>query len=496
MKDRIATDATPQVRDISDTNRDLLEKALHMRCLSYVSNVKSLLLTETIFEIDQSKKHVQKINNLLLEQRQTIHQQKEELERKNRELLEMKNQLEDLVRQRTVELRNTNKELQKEIQDRHQIELALRDSENKFRSLLQSAPDAIVITDENGIIDLVNDQTEKIFGYSRQELVGQPVELLIPTHLRSSHQTHRQRYLAMPYCRFMGDGLELHGQTKNGETIPVEVALSPLQTQKGMLVTASIRDISKRKQVEAELSTYREHLEELVAERTAALSTVNKELEEFSYSVSHDLRAPLRSVDGFSLALMEDFSADLPDEAKSYLHRIRAAAQRMGHLIDEVLELARVSRCDLSKKKVDLTRLANDIIADLQINHPERKAEITVSDHLHARADENLVRVILENLLDNAWKFTSREANTRITVGQLPRAKQKTFYVKDNGVGLDMKYSKKLFSPFQRLHSHKDFPGTGVGLATVYRILQRHNGRIWVDSSPDEGATFYFTLGD
>jgi PAS domain S-box-containing protein len=440
------------------------------------------------------KKHVQKIDHILLEQRQTIQQQKEELEIKNRELLEMKIQLEDLVHQRTVELRNTNKELQKEIHDRHQIELALRDSENKFRSLLQSAPDAIVITGEDGIIDLVNDQTEKIFGYSRQELVGQPVELLIPTHLRSSHQAHRQRFLDMPYCRLMGDGLELHGQTKSGETIPVEVAFSPLQTQKGMLVTASIRDISKRKQVEAELSTYREHLEELVAERTAALSTVNKELEEFSYTVSHDLRAPLRSVDGFSLALVEDFAADLPDEAKAYLHRIRGAAQRMGRLIDEVLDLARVSRCDLIKKKVDLTRLANEIIADLQINNPVRKAEITVSDNLNARADENLVRVILENLLDNAWKFTCREDITRITVGVLPRAKQQTFYVKDNGVGLDMKYTKKLFGPFQRLHSHKDFPGTGVGLATVYRIIQRHNGRIWVESIPDEGATFYFTL--
>lgn len=496
MKDRIATGSTAQIRDTSNTNRDLLEKALHMRCISHVSNMKSLLLTETIFEIDQSKKHVPKINHLLLEQRQTIEQQKEELERKNRELLGMKDQLENLVRQRTLELRNTNKELQKEIQDRHQIELALRDSESKFRSLLQSAPDAIVIADENGIIELANDQTEKIFGYSRQELVGQPVELLVPIHLRSDHEDHRQRYLGMPYCRFMGDGLELHAQTKSGETIPVEVALSPLQTQKGMLVTASIRDISKRKQAEAELSTYREHLEELVAERTAALSTVNRELEEFSYTVSHDLRAPLRSVDGFSLALMEDFSANLPDEAKAYLHRIRSAAQRMGRLIDEVLELARVSRCDLSKKTVDLTRMVNEIIADLQTNNPERKTQITISESLLARADESLARVVLENLLENAWKFTSREDMARITVGELPKAKQKTFYVSDNGVGLDMRYTKKLFSPFQRLHSHQDFPGTGVGLATVYRIIQRHNGRIWVESRPDEGATFYFTLGD
>jgi light-regulated signal transduction histidine kinase (bacteriophytochrome) len=322
------------------------------------------------------------------------------------------------------------------------------------------------------------------------------VELLIPIQLRSNHQAHRRQFLDNPYCRFMGDGMELHTQTKAGDTIPVEVSLSPLQTQRGVLVMAAIRDISKRKQVDAELSTYREHLEELVAERTAALSTVNKELEEFSYTVSHDLRAPLRSIDGFSLALLEDFTASLPDDGKAYLHRIRGAAQRMGQLIDEVLDLARVSRCELIKKRVDLSQQAKEVFAELQINHPSRKAEVSVSEGLHARADKNLVRVVLENLLDNAWKFTSHEEYTRISIGQVPNASQKTFYVKDNGVGLDMRYSKKLFIPFQRLHSSKDFPGTGVGLATVNRIIQRHGGRIWVESAPEEGATFYFTLGE
>jgi light-regulated signal transduction histidine kinase (bacteriophytochrome) len=274
----------------------------------------------------------------------------------------------------------------------------------------------------------------------------------------------------------------------------VEVAFSPLQTQKGMLVMAAIRDISNRKQVEEELIAYRDHLEELVAERTAALSTVNKELEEFSYTISHDLRAPLRSIDGFSLALLEDCEAHLPQEAKAYLKRIRSAAQRMGQLIDEVLDLARVSRCELSKKYVDLTQLARDIIADLQVNNPARHVSITVGNDLTVKADESLVRVVLENLIDNAWKFTSRKGSAEITVDQIENEDRKVFYVKDNGVGLNMQYANKLFGPFQRLHSVDDFPGTGVGLATVHRIVQRHGGQIWVESEPNKGTTFYFTL--
>ena len=439
---------------------------------------------------------MRQLNSQLQEQRQTIQQQKLELERKNQELEDMKAQLEHLVRQRTQELHNTNRELQKEIQERRQIELALLDSESKFRSVLQFAPDAIVVIDEHGIIDLVNKQTEKIFGFSRPELVGQPVEVLIPQHSRGNHLEQRQRFLANPYCRLMGEGMELYGQTKGGETISVEVALSPLETQNGLWVMAAIRDISKRKQVEAELITYRDHLEELVAERTAALSMVNKELEEFSYTISHDLRAPLRSIDGFSLALLEDCDAHLPQYAKDYLQRIRGAAQRMGHLIDEVLDLARVSRCELHKKYVDLTALAEEIIAELRMNDPGRQVKVSVDEELSVEADESLMRVVLENLLGNAWKFTTRQDRADIAFGKIPSTGSRIFCVRDNGAGLNMQYANKLFGPFQRLHSEKEFPGTGVGLATVHRILQRHGGCIWVESEPDKGATFYFTLGE
>jgi len=475
-------------------NRELLEKALQMRCVSYVSHVKSLLLSETIFEIDQRKnqQNQPQLGVSRLGPRESSKYQHQELE--NLALAKSKERLEHLIRQRTLELETANKALQREIQERYRVEMALRDSELKFRSLLQSAPDAIVIIDDTGIIHLVNEQTEKLFGYSQEELVGQSVEILIPTDLRKSHLEYRQRYLQNPYCRFMGVGLDLWAQTKSGKTIPVEVALSPLQTQHDVLVTAAIRDIGKRKQVEEELSIYRNHLEELVAERTAALSAANKELQEFSYTISHDLRAPLRSIDGFSLALIEDYQANLPEQAIGFLRRIRLAAQRMGTLIDEVLELARVSRCELNKNLVDVNKLAKDIVMDLQLSDPARKASIQLGDNLYAKADENLLRVVLENLLDNAWKFTSRQPHTEIILDIIQNSAEKVFFIRDNGVGLDMRYANKLFRPFQRLHSDKEFPGTGVGLATVHRIIQRHGGRVWLESELEKGTTVYFCL--
>jgi PAS domain S-box-containing protein len=500
MKPSLVEFEKPLTDDARQTNRELLEKALQMRCTSYLSHVKSRLLSETLFEIDQrnisANLNHNGVNSHPLDGRTITRSQDEELELKNLALMETKYRLEHLVRQRTLELESVNAILQQEIQERYQAELALRDSESKFRSLLQAAPDAIVIVDESGKIHLVNEQTEKIFGYTQLELIDQPVEILIPLPLRNAHHEYRHRYIDNPFCRLMGTGLDLFAQTKSGETIPVEVALSPLQTQQGLLITASIRDISKRKQVEEELANYRNHLEELVTVRTAALSAANKELQEYSYTISHDLRAPLRSIDGFSLALLEDYEAQLPDQAKGYLTRIRFAAQRMGTLIDEVLELARVNRCELNKDRVNLGKLSRDIIADLRLNDPLRNIKIKVAEDMYANADENLLRVVLENLLGNAWKFTSRQQVAKITLDKVFIGEETIFYIKDNGVGLNMKYANKLFGPFQRLHSYEEFPGTGVGLATVQRIIQRHGGRIWVESEPEKGATFYFTLGE
>lgn len=476
-------------------HRDLVEKALHLRCESYLSDIKSRLFAETTMESSYGNSQNQQRNyepSVQSHAGQQPHQRTLALE--NRATDDVKNHLQSLMNRHTPRPTTADAFLQNEIQERYKIEWALHNSELKFRNLLQSAPDAIVIVNEAGIINMVNTQTVKMFGYSPQELTGQSVEILIPQPLRESHQSHRKRFFANPFCRFMGDGLELFAQTKSGETIPVEVALSPLKTHDEVLVTAAIRDISKRKQVEEELISYRDHLEELVAERTAALSSVNRELEAFSYTISHDLRAPLRSIDGFSLALLEDCDAHLPEDSKDHLRRIRGATQRMGQLIDEVLQLARVSRCELSRRSLDLAEIAKDIVADLQGSDPARRANIQVGENLLAKADESLIRVVLENLMDNAWKFTRRKDQANIIFDKMRRGKQKVFFVKDNGAGLDMQYVNKLFGPFQRLHSEKEFPGTGVGLATVQRIIQRHGGNIWVESELDKGATFYFTL--
>lgn len=245
---------------------------------------------------------------------------------------------------------------------------------------------------------------------------------------------------------------------------------------------------------DAELALARQQLEQRVAERTAQLTVANRELEAFSYSVSHDLRAPLRGIDGFSLALLEDYGPQLDTTAHNYLERIRAATQRMGILIDDLLQLARVSRTAMRMEDCDLSALAESVMEDLRRSAPRRAAEITIEPGLRAWADPTLLRVVLENLLGNAWKFTAKRAVTRIALRRQDSSGAPVFSVADNGAGFDPAHAGQLFSPFQRLHPASEFPGTGIGLATVQRILQRHGGRAWADAQPGQGATFYFTL--
>jgi signal transduction histidine kinase len=257
----------------------------------------------------------------------------------------------------------------------------------------------------------------------------------------------------------------------------------------------SFVDVSERKRAEAELAQHRERLEELVGERTAQLEAANRELEAFSYSVSHDLRAPLRAIDGFSQALVEDHGRDLGADARVYLERVRAAVQRMGVLIDDLLELSRVSRAVMHVGEIDLSALASEIVSDHRAAEPQRQVDVVIAPGLVAAGDAGLLSVAFTNLLDNAWKYTGRIAHARIEVGAKATNGERVFFVRDNGVGFDMQYADKLFGAFQRLHSERDFPGTGVGLATVARIIQRHGGRVWAEGAPGQGATFYFTLG-
>ncbi|HVV52813.1 MAG TPA: ATP-binding protein, partial [Polyangia bacterium] len=228
----------------------------------------------------------------------------------------------------------------------------------------------------------------------------------------------------------------------------------------------------------------------------AALTEANRELEAFSYSVSHDLRTPLRAIDGFSRILQSDYGAKLDDQGRRYLDRVRAGTQRMGELIDDLLGLARITRATVARERVDLGTISRRIVADLAARDPERQVEVAIGERLAIAADPRLVTVLLENLLGNAWKFSSKRPAARIEVGSQVEAGETHYFVRDNGAGFNMEYAKKLFAPFQRLHAASEFQGTGIGLATVHRIVTRHGGRIWASSVLEEGATFFFTLGE
>jgi PAS domain S-box-containing protein len=375
------------------------------------------------------------------------------------------------------------------------------------------APDAIVIVDREGRIAHVNDQTEKIFGYSPAELIGEPVEILIPASLSERHRQHRARYMAHPHSRPMGSGLNLNGWRKDGSEFPIDVTLGPLHTREGSFVLSIVRDITEPKQAEEEIHQLNINLERRVIERTAELAAANNELESFSYSVSHDLRAPLRSIDGFSQALLEDYAGRLDDRARDYLNRVRGATQRMGHLIDDMLTLSRVTRAEMRRETVDLSALAADVLAELQKSEPGRNVDWHIEPGLVAEGDAQLLRVLLVNLLGNAWKFTGKTASAKIQFGaasvlntgnapipdtqgapDFTQSFAPSFFVRDNGVGFDMIYADKLFGAFQRLHLSSEFPGTGIGLATVQRIVHRHGGQVRGEGVPGQGATFYFTL--
>jgi PAS domain S-box-containing protein len=359
-------------------------------------------------------------------------------------------------------------ELSRSVQNQKKQAEILAKAEQLFRSLLEAAPDAMLITGAAGDIVLANSRTDALFGYSRQELLGQNIRLLIPEWSRGSGREVR----------------EWTAHRKHGGAFPSEISSSPLQTEDGLLVTSAVRDITERKQVEKR-----------IAERTQELAAMNRELEAFSYSVSHDLRAPLRSIEGFAKILLRDYRGKQIDAVGAdYLQRMRSAVSRMGQLIEDLIELSRILRVDLSIEPVDLTRLANEIVVELRNHDPERQVEVNIESGMVADGDPRLLSVALTNLLGNAWKFTGKIGGARIQFGTHTGDGQVVYSIRDNGAGFNPEFADKLFAPFQRLHRATDFEGTGVGLAIVQRVIHRHNGRIWAESTVDQGATFYFTL--
>lgn len=596
----------------------------------------------------------------------------------------------------------TTKDFESELLERKKSEL-------KFIGLLESAPDAMVITGSDGKILMINAQAERIFGYRRDEIIGKEVEILVPERFHHKHTSHRQGYVENPKTRGMGIGMDLFGKRKDGSEFPVEISLSPLKTaeEEEIMVISAIRDITKQKEAEAEIKKLNENLERLVvvrtselelalkkeqsaraemnqnqlrltfltkagkilassldysetlknlgntvtpeiadwcaidevdedgkirrivvahtnpekikyafelmekfppdiraprgiyqvirtrkselysiisdeliesiaqdqehlnllhklglksaiivplisrskfygvltlvlsdsgrlfderdlefanelarraalaienaklykemqdinaelerrvAQRTTELEAINKELEAFSYSVSHDLRAPLRSIDGFSNKILKDYNNLFDDRGKDYFNRVMNASRHMGHLIDDLIKLARISRIDMNMEEINLSGMAGSIISELKESNPERKASINIQDKMILTGDRNLMHIALNNLLGNAWKYTKNKAETEIEFATIQKDGQTVYFIRDNGAGFDMRYVDKLFGAFQRLHSLSEFEGTGIGLATVQRIVRRHKGTIWAESEVDKGATFFFTL--
>ncbi len=358
----------------------------------------------------------------------------------------------------------------------------LAQMEGRYRGLLEAAPDAMVVINQLGRIVLLNVQAEKQFGYRRDELVGQKVTNIIPEGFAERLVADGSRSTAEALAQQIGTGIELSALRKDGSQFPIEIMLSPLQSAEGTLVTAAIRDISVRKQADEALSG-----------QTKELASANKELEAFSYSVSHDLRSPLRSIDGFSQILLEDYGDKLDAGGRDSLHRVRAASQRMGILIDDMLALSQVARREVRSERTDLSALAAAIEAELRESGPQRQVDFVIAPGLVAETDAHLIRIALWNLLGNAWKFTGRRDKAKIEFGI---ADGKTYFVKDDGAGFDMTFADKLFGAFQRMHGVTEFEGTGIGLATVHRIINRLGGRVWAEAVPDSGATFYFTLSE
>jgi len=354
-----------------------------------------------------------------------------------------------------------------------------------FMKLLESAPDSMIIADSEGIILMVNKQTELIFGYSREEIIGKDVEILIPEKYHHRHKREKTEYIAQPRTRPMGIGLELFGRRKDGSDFPVEVSLSPMQSDNPgeIIIIAAIRDVTSQKEARAEL-----------AKRTRELEAINKELEAFSYSVSHDLRAPLRSIEGFSNKILNESNGRLDDESMDYLMRIMKASRHMSQLIDDMLKLAKLSRIVMKPESIDLSGIARSITNELTNSDSGRNAGIQIQPGVIACADRNLIEIALQNLFENAWKYSRKQASTLIEFGTFEEQNKTVYYIKDNGAGFDMKYAGHLFKAFQRLHNNSEFEGTGIGLATVHRIIERHRGSIWTESEENKGTTFYFTL--
>ncbi len=381
------------------------------------------------------------------------------------ELNQHRTQLEKLVQERTAELARA----------KHQNEL-----------ILHSVGEGICGLDLNGRIIFVNPSTAQMIDWNPEELIGQDAHATFH-HTRPDNCDYPAKECPVYAALKHGSAKYITNENffrKNGTSFPVEFMVTPITEGNNILGAVLVfRDITERKQAEDDLKRYASELE-----------IANKELEAFSYSVSHDLRAPLRGIDGFSLAVLEDYGEKLDEQGKSYLNRIRKSSQLMGLLIDDMLKLSRTTRAEIHLEEVNLSEMAQSIAEELKQAQPERTAEFVIFPSVVVKGDKILLSALLRNLLENSWKFTGNIPEACIEFGTFKKNDGAVYFVKDNGAGFDMKYADKLFKPFQRLHSQTEYPGTGIGLANVFRIVRRHGGKVWAEGEQDKGATIYFTL--
>lgn len=442
----------------------------------------------------------EELQKKLSEAEDTIRILKEELDDTNRGMIALSIDFENRVERRTEKLNELNKNLKVQIEKRIAALQQFAESEKKYFDLYNNAPNMYISVDPKTTrIVQFNQTLADTLGYTRDELLGADIfKVYHPDSMREAEKV---------FNTFIETGTvkdaELKLARKDGSSIDTILNVSAVRDQFGNIIMSNSVwvDITEKKRMERELFRVNQELESRVIQRTAELEAAIRELEAFSYSVSHDLRAPLRTINGFSQVLLEDFGESLTETAQDYLERINNASDNMGKLIDGLLRLSRISRQEINRKTNDATEIAIEIINELELSDPDRNVEWDIQQNMLAKADPELFKVVLQNILWNAWKFTRNKRKSKIKFTILnntdTNAKDNSdnvFCVKDNGAGFNMEYVSKIFEPFQRLHSDMDYSGTGIGMATVKRVINRHGGRIWAEGAVGKGASVFFTL--
>lgn len=366
----------------------------------------------------------------------------------------------------------------------------IQKSEKRISALFEAATEGIIISDMDGKIVMVNKKAEKLFGYSRKELIGQQIEVLIPERFKTRHQHHRRQYYDHPEPRPMGQGLNLHALPKDGQKFPVEISLNYFETDEGKFVISYIVDISQRKIAENKLIKAHKELKQKAIE----LKQSNEELEQFAYVASHDLQEPLRMVASYTQLLARRYKDKLDEDANDFINYAVDGAERMQQLLNDLLQFSRVGTRAKPFKKIETKQAIADALQNLERLIEENEAKITIASELPTLSVDKLqLTQLFQNLIHNAIKFKG-EDRPKIRIGATEHKKSWEFSVSDNGMGIDPKYQDRIFVIFQRLHNREAYDGSGIGLAICKKIVERHGGKIWIDSTPGKGTTIYFTI--